>query len=185
MEDSDDQFCRSTIVKPKIEPIIKRRNEKLAVMPPNMGTQSYREKGTCQGMKNLKTFFGKPKSQAKIDADGLCAEYEAALEKNPLQKDLLMILGRLYHRKFQFKKAIEYKLKASNLSPEDPETKYSLGCSYSANGDYSEAIKCFFEALHFEPNYAEAYEALADQYYLLGKDGKADEYITRAQQIRS
>ncbi len=96
-----------------------------------------------------------------------------------------MYLGRLYHRRFQFQKAIECKRKALALTPEDPEIHYSLGCSYGACGETPQAIECFLEALKINPNYAEACEALADQYFIIGRDGKAEEFVSKANTIRS
>lgn len=61
----------------------------------------------------------------------------------------------------------------SNMSPNDPEVKFSLGCSYCAKGDFSAATKSYLEALEFRPDYAEACEAIAEQYQIIGEEEKA------------
>ncbi len=112
------------------------------------------------------------------------AQYEESLAANPKQKDALMNLGRLYHRSFKFQKAIECKLKASKLDPTDPNVKFSLGCSYTAAGEIDNAIKSYSDALQLNPGLVEAWEALADQFFILGKEGKAQECLEKAEMIK-
>jgi tetratricopeptide (TPR) repeat protein len=95
-----------------------------------------------------------------------------------------MNLGRAYDRAFQFEKALECKRKAAELSPNDPEVSYSLGCSFCSKGDFLSATKSFEEALKLKPDFLEACEAIAEQYQILGKPGKADEWLLKADRIR-
>jgi cytochrome c-type biogenesis protein CcmH/NrfG len=111
-------------------------------------------------------------------------QFEAIVKANPLDKEKWMILGRLYSNTFNFEKAIECKTKASGISPDDPEIKFSLGCSYCAKGDTPMAIKSYLQALKLRPNYQEVYECLAEQYLILGDEQTAEIWKARAKAIK-
>ena len=132
----------------------------------------------------FKGIFGSFKRGASTETDISIASYELILRTKPEDKDAWMAVALLFHNSFQFEKAIECKLKASDLSPNDPEVKFSLACSYSATGDFSAAIKSFLEALELRPDYAEACEGIADQYLITGEDGKAEEWLQKAHEIK-
>lgn len=129
-----------------------------------------------------KLFGSKLRSQSAID-DSII-QYEKILMKNPRDKEAWMNLARIYNRKFDFEKAIECKLKAANISPNDPQVKFSLGCSYCAKGDISAAIKSYSEALELNPNFAEACECIAEQYQIIGEEEKAEEWLGKAEEIK-
>ncbi len=124
------------------------------------------------------------KSQFLAELDLSIANYEAILKKDPRDKETWMNLGRAYHKKFQFEKAIESKLKAREISPSDPEVNFSLGCSFCAKGDSLAAIESYLEALKYKPDYADACDALAEQYQIIGAFGKADKWFGKAAEIR-
>jgi len=102
---------------------------------------------------------------------------------NPKDKDAWMNLARMYNRKFNFEKAIECELKAASISPNDPQVKFSLGCTYCAKGDISAAIESYKEALELNPNFAEACECIAEQYQIIGNEEKASEWFGKAEKI--
>jgi len=132
----------------------------------------------------LKRLLGFSERSSLNETDISIAHYQTILKEKPNDKMAWMYLGGAFQKKFQFEKAIECKLMASNISPNDPEVKFSLGCSYCAKGDFSAAIKSYLDALEFKPNYAEACEALADQYLIIGQEGKAEEWLDKAQKIK-
>ncbi len=111
-------------------------------------------------------------------------QFEEAVRVAPERKEAWMNLGRAYDRSFQFEKALKCKLKAAELSPDDAEVRYGLGCTFCAKGDFPAAIKSFEEALVLKPDFLEACEAIAEQFQIIGKYGKADEWLSKADRIR-
>jgi protein O-GlcNAc transferase len=142
-------------------------------------------KGDKQIIKRIKTLLENSRLRSAKEKDSSIAKYEEILKAAPNDKDALMSLGCLYHRKFQFEKAIESKLKAASISPNDPAVKFSLGCSYCAKGDFSAAIKSYSEALALKPDYVEACEGLAEQYQIMGQQGKAEKWLCKAEELKS
>ena len=132
----------------------------------------------------LQNLGGYSKRQFLYETDLSIAHYETILRTEPKDKDAWMNLGRLYDKKFMFEKAIESKLKASNICPYDSEIKFSIGCSFCGKGDFSAAIKSYMEALELRPDFAEACEAIGEQYQIIGKAEKAEEWFFKAQEIR-
>ncbi len=111
-------------------------------------------------------------------------QFKEAVRVAPDRKEAWINLGRAYDRSFQFEEALKCKLKAAELSPDDPEVRYGLGCTFCAKGDFPAAIKSFEEALVLKPDFLEACEAIAEQFQIMGKYGKADEWLSRADKIR-
>ena len=137
-----------------------------------------------QIIKRIKTLLQNSKIKSGKEKDSSIAKYEEVLKAAPDDRDALMNLGCLYHRKFQFEKAIENKLKAAIISPNDPEVKFSLGCSYCAKGDFSAAIRSYSEALELKPDYLEACEGLAEQYQILGQQSKAEKWVNKVEELK-
>jgi protein O-GlcNAc transferase len=141
-------------------------------------------KGEIQITNRIKTLLESFKLQSAKEKDSSIAKYEEILKAAPSDKDVWMSLGCLYHRKFQFEKAIENKLKASSISPNDAELKFSLGCSYCAKVDFSAAIKSYSEALALKPDYVKACEGLAEQYQIIGQQARAEEWLSKAEELK-
>jgi tetratricopeptide (TPR) repeat protein len=119
----------------------------------------------------------------KIDL--VIAKYQKILIENPRDKDSWMVLGCAFDKKFQFEKAIDCKTKALSIDQADSEVKFSIGCSYCAKGDICEAIRNYLDALELRPDFSEACEAISEQYQILGQQEKAEEWLLRAEKIRS
>jgi len=141
-------------------------------------------KGDKQIIKRIKTLLENSKLKSANEKDSSVAKFEEILKSAPNDKHAWMNLGCLYHRKFQFEKAIENKLKAASIYPNDPEVKFSLGCSYCAKGDFSAAIKSYSEALALKPDYVEACEGLAEQYQIIGQLAKAEKWLSKAEELK-
>jgi protein O-GlcNAc transferase len=137
-----------------------------------------------QIIKRIKTLLQNSGFKSGKENDSFVAKYEEVLKAAPNDKQALMNLGCLYHKKFQFEKAIENKLKAAIISPNDPEVKFSLGCSYCAKGDFSAAIRSYSEALELKPDYLEACEGLAEQYQILGQQSKAEKWVNKVEELK-
>lgn len=56
----------------------------------------------------------------------------------------------------------------------DWQTQYDLGVRYLSEGNYEEAILAFEAAIEIDPKRPEAYKQLAEVYYELGEDEKAE-----------
>ena len=54
------------------------------------------------------------------------------------------------------------------------QAKYDLGVRYLSEGNYEEAILAFTAAIEIDPKRPEAYKQLAEVYYELGEDEKAE-----------
>ena len=61
-------------------------------------------------------------------------------------------LGLLYYRNGQYNKAIEYRLKAVKLEPNNEDNWLGLGLAYYENRQYKEAINSFKKAVELKPN---------------------------------
>ncbi len=131
----------------------------------------------------LKKLLGS-RGRPQTEKDDLIIQYENVLAKNQNDKEAWMNLARAYNRKRDFEKAIECKLKAASIDSNDPQVRFSLGCSYCVKGDFSAAIRSYLEALEIDPNFAEACECIAEQYQILGEYGKAEEWLSKAEEIR-
>jgi tetratricopeptide (TPR) repeat protein len=131
----------------------------------------------------LKKLLGS-KGRHQTETDDLIIQYEKIISKNQNDKEAWMNLARAYSRKRDFEKAIECKLKAASISPNDSQVRFSLGCSYCVKGDFSAAIQSYLEALEMDPNFAEACECIAEQYQILGEYEKAEEWLSKAEEIR-
>ncbi len=131
----------------------------------------------------LKKLLGS-KGRLQTETDDLIIQYEKVLSKNQNDKEAWINLARAYNRKCDLEKVMECKLKASSIDPYDPQVRFSLGCSYCVKGYFSAAIQSYLEALEIDPNFAEACECIAEQYQILGEYGKAEEWLSKAAEIR-
>ena len=59
----------------------------------------------------------------------------------------------------------------------DWQTQYDLGVRYLSEGNYEEAILAFTAAIEIDPKRPEAYKQLAEVYYALGEDEKAEDIL--------
>ena len=57
------------------------------------------------------------------------------------------------------------------------QAKYDLGVRYLSEGNYEEAILAFTAAIEIDPKRPEAYKQLAEVYYELGEDEKAENIL--------
>lgn len=76
-------------------------------------------------------------------------------------------------------KAITSYNKAQELEPKSPEPKLHIGRLWVRSKSYDIAAENYKEALNLDPNFAPAYAALADLYFLFGRNQQAkDNYAT-------
>ena len=73
--------------------------------------------------------------------------YEAALEGDPSQTELLVHLGTLYTRVGLFEKGLEVDRRLVEANPEEPMFHYNLACSYSLLGNVDTAFATLRKAI--------------------------------------
>jgi tetratricopeptide (TPR) repeat protein len=84
--------------------------------------------------------------------DSAIAQYEAILEIDPTQYDLVQQLGRLYQGEGNFDRASGYFGRYAELFPDDYESYMALGRLNRIQGEFEEAAAQFERALLIEPN---------------------------------
>lgn len=88
-------------------------------------------------------------------------------------------LGRLYYgvvlTNQGFYTAAREQFQLGILSKQLPQLYYELGYNFFGDGNVSEAILSFQEAVNIDPNFAPGYDALAHMYLQLGQDNLAEE----------
>lgn len=87
--------------------------------------------------------------------------YKEINKNNPDYTDAYLNTGILYLTQDSLGKAWEHFNIAVNTSPTDPRGYYFRGLIYEQQAKYDDAIRDYEQALVFDPNYAEAKEALS------------------------
>jgi len=92
----------------------------------------------------------------------------------------LKMLGIIYGRLGDHKKALEINKKIIDSDKNDFEAYNNLGISYKNLNLLDEAISSFKQSLKLNQNYADTYHNLANVYEILGKDNESFEAILKA-----
>jgi tetratricopeptide (TPR) repeat protein len=104
-------------------------------------------------------------------------QFEKALALNPRLLDAFSSLVGVHAARGEFDRALaicDQRLKSADLSPEEAGVLYNLkGGVYLARGDEASAEGAFREALNRNPNFMQAYYALAGLYLRGGQSEKA------------
>jgi tetratricopeptide (TPR) repeat protein len=74
--------------------------------------------------------------------------YEAALEAEPANMDVLVALGDLYTREGRYKQGLEIDERLVGLHPREPVFHYNLACSLSRLQRTDEAFAALRQAIH-------------------------------------
>lgn len=94
--------------------------------------------------------------------DNAATLYKQTLEYNPENLDVHLSIAKTYNYNNQYKEAIPHLEKFVKSKPEDIENITLLGECYKKSGMFSQAEKCFKDALVVEPNYDYAKRNLLD-----------------------
>ena len=70
-------------------------------------------------------------------------------------------------------------------NPDDPVMWRNTGNGYFNNGQYEEAIKCYFNAIELNPDYVDAWNNLGYTYHKMGKFEEANRCKERINEIKS
>lgn len=108
-----------------------------------------------------------PKVESNEDSAG-AANFEA-------QK--LYDSGRALAEAGKIDDAIDAFKRSLKIKPEDPQTHFTLGMTYSKSKSYKDAFDSFKRAVRYRPDWAEAHFRLGMMSYVLGRKSQAtDEY---------
>lgn len=107
-----------------------------------------------------------------------------AIELNPKNDILHLILGIFYSVQGNYDKAEEMLKKAIELNPRDNcQIYFTLGMCYRSQGKYDQAEEMFKEAIKINPSYDRAYFELGRRYMNLGEYDKAEGLLKEAIKI--
>lgn len=81
--------------------------------------------------------------------------------------------------------AIEAFKQSLRLKPEDPQSNFSLGMTYSKVKNYKEAFESFKKATKFRPDWADAHFRVGVMSYVLGKKSQASEEYRKLLEFKS
>ncbi|KAA0197853.1 hypothetical protein HAZT_HAZT004654 [Hyalella azteca] len=95
-----------------------------------------------------------------------------ALEKDPLNVDVLILLGRIYQQNKNDSASLKCLLQAAKLDPSREKAFLYLGHHYRRVGDKIKACKCYHKAYMLAPVAEEEGAALSDIYRELGEFDK-------------
>ena len=108
------------------------------------------------------------------------AEYERAVELDPLNGDAYRRLGSVYESNNQLEQALAALQKATQVQPDYFKPFQSLGSFYRRRTNYAAAVAAFQRMVALAPNLADSHVALATAYLELGRfsDAEKEFYIS-------
>jgi len=92
-------------------------------------------------------------------------------------------IGKVYHEKGEFYKAMDFYRKAIRLQPDYAKAYYNLGNAYNDIGKKQEAMALYKRAIEINPNLAEAYNNLAVLYYIFNQFDLAINHCDKAVEL--
>lgn len=96
--------------------------------------------------------------------------FEKALERKPLDPDLLFQEGRALMKIGGYHHAIEFFRRCLKVRPDFPSAWLLLGNSYKILTRYDEAVEAYEEAMELDPGSTKYRKYIADVYLVKGKD---------------
>jgi Tfp pilus assembly protein PilF len=135
---------------------------------------------SCMSMseKRKRNIFHRKMGVSKMmegDDQAAFIEFQKALEYIPDDKESYNLIGLFYYKQNNYKKAVEYYLKAIDIDKHYAEAYNNLGAAYMRLEKWDEALEVFDKALS-EPMYATPERALFNKgavYYYTGEYLKA------------
>jgi tetratricopeptide (TPR) repeat protein len=106
--------------------------------------------------------------------------YKRILKKQPVNVDVLHMLGVVYSQNGSYELAVEYIRKSLTFNPSNYHAYYNLGNAYRESGENDEAINSYEKALHLNPYFTDAHYNLG---ILFQNKGQLDEAITCYQKV--
>jgi Flp pilus assembly protein TadD len=115
--------------------------------------------------------------------DQAIADYNKALEINPMHAEVYNNRGLAYGKKGQYDQAISDFNKALEINPRDAEAYNNRGVAYGSKGQNDEAISDYSKAIEIDPEGLKAYHNRAQQYTLKGQYDQATSDLKKALEI--
>ena len=120
----------------------------------------------------LSTLPSTPENDAEVKA-----QYELALDQNPLDEKAQLRLGAIAERDRDQKTALTLYTRAVGLQPDDPEACYDLGKLLFSMNKMEEAEKLLVHATQIDPTNANIHFRLATVYKRLGQNEDAQREV--------
>lgn len=111
------------------------------------------------------------------DRENALEQLKVALAKKGFDPYMLKDIGRLYFMEGNYQKAFSILDGASNIISNDPEALYYLGRTQVELGHLTDAVATLEQLIDKQPDYTQAYYALGEAYYKLGKPGYSHYYL--------
>jgi len=110
-------------------------------------------------------------------------ELEETLRVDPLSAEAHDLMGKIYSKRKEYKKAFEHFRMAVMASPRKKETRHNLALSYFDLGEYEGAIKQYKGIIKMWPNDPKGHFLLTKTYVVDEKYSEAIETLKRAHQL--
>jgi predicted Zn-dependent protease len=104
-------------------------------------------------------------------------QLKTALAKKGFDPYMLKDIGRLYFMEGDYQKAFSILDGASSIISNDPEALYYLGRAQAELGQLTDAVSTFEKLIATHRDYTQAYYALGETYYKLGKNDFSHYYL--------
>ncbi len=130
--------------------------------------------------RNLKAWYQKGWMTMTQDPDAAVADFQQALAIQPSFAMAHRDLGILMLQRANYAEAASHLEQAAALGLNHPKLFNFLGIAYSRIGRYRDAVKVYSEALHKEPDFAEAHLNLSYAYEKLNHPREARAEFERA-----
>lgn len=122
---------------------------------------------------------GRRLQEQGLDKQAL-AEFERAIENNPLLSTAHMAAGDLYMRQGDFEMAAKRYGTAAELAPASFDAQFKFGEALQSLGQLVESVAAYLKALAIRPNDFKANSNVATAYLQLGKPEQALPYAEKA-----
>jgi len=109
--------------------------------------------------------------------------YLRALAINPTLLAALVDLGGVYFNQGNYDLAVQYYRQAVTASPDDARILYNLGSAYLKKDQYDLAVKAYLQVVRLDPKTADAHQALAYGFYMLGNYAEALSHANAAKRL--
>ena len=117
------------------------------------------------------------------NAAGAENAFRRELERDPTNFEANLNLGMMLRARGKLDEATPLLTKAREFRPRDPKARVEIALLHMAQGHAREATTELEDAVHGNPNLAEAHRALADAYQLLGRAADAEREQAIAQKL--
>ena len=135
--------------------------------------------GNSRGSFHLVQSYGTPRNRKKKDFLSFCTLNKLYLERNPENKDAMILLGEVYFSENDLEKSRELFKKLENETENAVVNSY-LGLFKMDDGKYEDAINYFHKAMKLDERNSKYVYNLANAYFLNGWIAEAAKFYNIA-----